>query len=99
MSQRLEELVRKRPRTSRGRMGLSTNYLIDFLEMVKETRSFSELYSITKIKEKKGFLNYLNWCVTRQLIIKSKVLPPNEDGKFVFYNITQRGREFLELIR
>ena len=49
-------------------------------------------------KDSTPVLKYLKWCVERQLIKKGRVLPPNEDGKFVFYSITQRGKEFLELI-
>jgi hypothetical protein len=53
--------------------------------------TFSNLYSKSKIRMKKSFLNYLHLCVDYKFIEKEAV------GANVIYTITDKGRVMLEL--
>jgi len=53
--------------------------------------TFSELYSRSKIRMKKSFLNYLHLCVDYNFI-KREAVGPN-----VIYTITEKGRIMLGL--
>jgi len=53
--------------------------------------TFSDLYSKSKIRMKKSFLNYLHLCVDYNFIIKETV------GPNVIYSITEKGRTMLGL--
>ena len=53
--------------------------------------TFSDLYSKSKIRMKKSFLNYLHFCVEYKFIEKERV------GSNVIYTITDKGRVMLEL--
>lgn len=53
--------------------------------------TFSDLYSKSKIRMKKSFLNYLRLCVDYSFI-KKEVVSPN-----VIYSITDKGRTMLNL--
>jgi len=53
--------------------------------------SFSNLYSKSKIRMKKSFLNYLHLCVDYNFIKKEPV------GPNVIYSITDKGRIMLNL--
>ena len=53
--------------------------------------TFSDLYSKSKIRMKKSFLNYLHLCVDYNFI-KKEVVGPN-----VIYSITEKGRTMLGL--
>ena len=53
--------------------------------------TFSNLYSKSKIKMKKSFLNYLRLCVDYNFIKKEPV------GPNVIYSITDKGRTMLNL--
>lgn len=53
--------------------------------------TFSDLYSKSKIRMKKSFLNYLHLCVDYNFIRKESV------GPNVIYSITDKGRTMLEL--
>ncbi len=53
--------------------------------------TFSDLYSKSKIRMKKSFLNYLHLCVDYSFITKKPV------GPNVIYSITDKGRTMLEL--
>ncbi len=53
--------------------------------------TFSDLYSKSKIRMKKSFLNYLHLCVNYNFIKKEPV------GPNVIYSITDRGRRMLSL--
>jgi len=53
--------------------------------------TFSELYSKSKIRMKKSFLNYLHLCVDYNFI-KREAVGPN-----VIYTITEKGRIMLGL--
>jgi len=49
------------------------------------------LYSKSKIRMKKSFLNYLHFCVEYKFIEKERV------GSNVIYSITEKGKVMLEL--
>ncbi|MCH7561324.1 MAG: hypothetical protein QQN62_05700 [Nitrosopumilus sp.] len=53
--------------------------------------TFSNLYSKSKIRMKKSFLNYLHLCVDYHFIEKKPV------GPNVIYTITDKGRTMLNL--
>ena len=53
--------------------------------------TFSNLYSKSKIRMKKSFLNYLHLCVDYNFVKKEPV------GANVIYSITDKGRVMLEL--
>ena len=53
--------------------------------------TFSNLYSKSKIRMKKSFLNYLHLCVNYNFIKKEPV------GSNVIYSITDKGRTMLGL--
>lgn len=53
--------------------------------------TFSDLYSKSKIRMKKSFLNYLHLCVDYNFIKKESV------GSNVIYSITDKGRTMLKL--
>jgi hypothetical protein len=53
--------------------------------------TFSELYSKSKIRMKKSFLNYLHLCVNYNFVRKESV------GSNVIYTITDKGRVMLNL--
>ena len=53
--------------------------------------TFSELYSKSKIRMKKSFLNYLHLCVDYNFVKKETV------GSNVIYTITDKGRIMLNL--
>ena len=53
--------------------------------------TFSELYSKSKIRMKKSFLNYLHLCVDYNFVSKETV------GSNVIYSITDKGRTMLNL--
>jgi len=53
--------------------------------------TFSNLYSKSKIRMKKSFLNYLRLCVDYHFIKKEPV------GPNVIYSITDKGRTMLNL--
>ena len=53
--------------------------------------TFSDLYSKSKIRMKKSFLNYLHLCVNYNFIQKEAV------GSNMIYTITDKGRVMLNL--
>lgn len=70
----------------------STLSLLKLLYQLKENpMTFSELYSKSKIRMKKSFLNYLHLCVDYNFIKKEAV------GPNMIYTITEKGRTMLNL--
>jgi DNA-binding HxlR family transcriptional regulator len=70
----------------------STLSLLKLLYQLKgNSMTFSELYSKSKIRMKKSFLNYLHLCVDYRFIEK-KAVGPN-----MIYSITDKGRTMLNL--
>ena len=53
--------------------------------------TFSELYSKSKIRMKKSFLNYLHLCVDYKFVRKEAI------GPNMIYSITDKGRTMLDL--
>lgn len=70
----------------------STLSLLKLLYQVRQNpMTFSELYSKSKIRMKKSFLNYLHLCVDYNFIQKQAV------GSNMIYTITDKGRTMLNL--
>lgn len=70
----------------------STLSLLKLLYQLKENpMTFSNLYSKSKIRMKKSFLNYLHLCVNYNFIKKEAV------GANMIYTITDKGRTMLNL--
>ena len=70
----------------------STLSLIKLLYQLRNnSMTFSDLYSKSKIRMKRSFLNYLHLCLNYQFITK-KPIGPN-----VIYSITENGTTMLEL--
>ncbi|MGY5148590.1 MAG: hypothetical protein ACW9W3_00835 [Candidatus Nitrosopumilus sp. bin_68KS] len=70
----------------------STLSLIKLLYQLKgNPMTFSDLYSKSKIRMKKSFLNYLHLCVNYNFIKKEAV------GPNMIYTITDKGRVMLNL--
>jgi len=70
----------------------STLSLLKLLYQLKgNSMTFSELYSKSKIRMKKSFLNYLHLCVDYKFIEKESV------GPNMIYSITDKGRTMLSL--
>ena len=53
--------------------------------------TFSDLYSKSKIRMKRSFLNYLHFCIEYKFMEKERV------GSNVIYSITDKGRVMLDL--
>jgi len=70
----------------------STLSLLKLLYQLKSTpMTFSDLYSKSKIRMKRSFLNYLHLCVDYNFVKKEPV------GPNVIYTITDKGRVMLNL--
>ena len=70
----------------------STLSLLKLLYQLKSTpMTFSDLYSKSKIRMKRSFLNYLHLCVDYNFVKKESV------GPNVIYTITDKGRIMLNL--
>ncbi len=70
----------------------STLSLLKLLYQIRgNPLTFSDLYSKSKIRMKKSFLNYLRLCVNYNFIKKEPV------GPNVIYSITDKGRTMLNL--
>ncbi|MBM3895352.1 MAG: hypothetical protein FJ359_02805 [Thaumarchaeota archaeon] len=70
----------------------STLSLLKLLYQLKSTpMTFSDLYSKSKIRMKRSFLNYLHLCVDYNFVKKESV------GPNVIYSITDKGRVMLNL--
>ena len=70
----------------------STLSLLKLLyQLRRNPMTFSELYSKSKIRMKKSFLNYLHICTDYNFIKKEAV------GSNVIYSITEKGNIMLEL--
>ena len=70
----------------------STLSLLKLLYQLKgNPMTFSNLYSKSKIRMKRSFLNYLHLCVNYNFIEKEAV------GPNVIYTITDKGRTMLNL--
>jgi hypothetical protein len=70
----------------------STLSLLKLLYQLRgNSMTFSDLYSKSKIRMKKSFLNYLHLCVDYNFVQKEAV------GSNMIYSITDKGRIMLNL--
>ena len=70
----------------------STLSLLKLLYQLRgNAMTFSDLYSKSKIRMKKSFLNYLHLCVEYNFVKKEPV------GSNMIYSITDKGRTMLNL--
>ena len=70
----------------------STLSLLKLLYQIRNnSMTFSDLYSKSKIRMKKSFLNYLHLCLNYKFITKKPV------GPNVIYSITENGTIMLDL--
>ena len=70
----------------------STLSLLKLLYQLRgNSMTFSDLYSKSKIRMKKSFLNYLHLCVDYNFVKKEPV------GSNMIYSITDKGRVMLNL--
>src|SRR3970040_2596909 len=70
----------------------STLSLLKLLYQLKSTpMTFSDLYSKSKIRMKRSFLNYLHLCVDYNFLEKKSV------GQNMIYSITDKGMTMLNL--
>ena len=70
----------------------STLSLIKLLYQLRgNPMTFSDLYTKSKIRMKKSFLNYLHLCLNYKFITKKPV------GPNVIYSITEKGMTMLKL--
>ena len=70
----------------------STLSLLKLLYQVRgQSRTFTELYMMSKIRMKKSFLNYLHLCVNYGFVHKEPA------GSNMMYSITEKGHTMLNL--
>ena len=70
----------------------STLSLLKLLYQLRTSpMTFTDLYSKSKIRMKRSFLNYLHLCVDYNFIRREPI------GANVIYTITERGRTMLDL--
>ena len=70
----------------------STLSLLKLLYQIRNnSMTFSDLYTKSKIRMKKSFLNYLHLCLNYKFITKKPV------GPNVIYSITENGTTMLDL--
>ena len=70
----------------------STLYLLKLLYQLRgNPMTFSDLYSKSKIRMKRSFLNYLHLCVNYNFVQKEA------SGSNMIYSITDKGRTMLNL--
>ena len=70
----------------------STLSLLKLLYQLRgNSMTFSDLYSKSKIRMKKSFLNYLHLCVDYNFVKKEPI------GSNMIYSITDKGRVMLNL--
>lgn len=83
--------------------------IIDILGTVQdEPRYASQIYIISKIRFKASRLKYMKYCCERKFLEKYSVPRTGYEPKFeknktdkkyyVYYKITDKGRQFLELV-
>ena len=71
---------------------LSTLSLLKLLyQLNSNPMTFSNLYSKSKIRMKRSFLNYLHFCIKYKFMKKERV------GSNVIYSITDKGKIMLDL--
>ncbi len=84
---------------SKLKQGPSVNGVIILLQSCREKIRFNKLFYKSGIYLRASFINYLNWCVKKQLIISRKIFGKKNTTIESWFLITKKGREFLELVR
>jgi hypothetical protein len=92
-----------------NKKGKNVEYIVDVLQCANTPTRFVDLWECTKIQHKATFLDYLKWLTLKGMLMKSFVIGKprgsgrwSEEGKarqLTVYYTTQRGQDFLELIK
>ena len=77
--------------------GLSITTISKMLENTKEPKSFTRLRMVSTPREHRGFMNYLRFCKMKQFVEWHPMTALN-GHRIMEYRLTQRGRDFLEII-
>lgn len=71
--------------------------------VIEQPEYFSRVFILSNIKFKKSFLKYLNYCKTQGFVIGTPGISHGrsraENQHVVYYSITQKGRDFLEMLQ
>ena len=93
----------KHPQIRKTKLGgITMNYLIEFLQLLQLEERAADVYRLSPYRFKRATLNLIKWCVDRDLIskrIEFKSSFKNRKDPKVFYKITDKGRQLLEMIR
>lgn len=82
--------------------GIGINYLVEFLQFLQIEERASEVYRKSPYKFKSATLEIIKWCLDRNLIVRREEYKSKFRSckrPFVFYHITDSGRELLRLIK
>jgi len=103
-----QQLVRQR-KPSFLDYSLRLDGITDILQIVSnEPRYFTQVLNQSRIKFKKSFLKYLNYCKEKDLVesyqttitaSRGRGRGITKHGHVTFYHITDKGRKFLELVQ
>jgi len=74
--------------------GLQLNYLIMFLNTIKRKRRFVEFFNANPLKFKQSFIKYLNYCIEKGFIKKTKY-----SSKHSEFKITKKGKNLLKMLK
>jgi len=68
----------------------------------QELRYYSQIFIESNIKYKKSFIKYLKFCTTKGLVTsypgRNQRVTRGENQHVVYYVITEKGKQFLELV-
>ena len=78
--------------------GLSITTIEKMLENVRSPKSYTTLRMTSTPIEHRGFTRYLDWCKERDFMVW-KDLIANNGHMIKEYTLSQKGREFLEIIK
>jgi len=91
----------------RHRSFLDTSLKLDGITAILKATSgelsyYSQVFIKSNIKFKKSFIKYLKFCTDREFVISTpginKSAGRGENKPVVFYTITEKGRNFLEMV-
>lgn len=78
---------------------LKIDGIIDILNCTLEPIRFENLRLKSQIKYKKSFINYKNFCISHDFVRNTRVNINREFGAVEsWFVITEKGREFLEMV-
>jgi len=100
----LNQIVINRRRPSFLHSSLRIDGITAILESLRKGElTFTQLYMDSNIKFKKSFLKYSKYCKDKQFVTSKRGISktPNrwEGRTVVYYSITEKGREFLEMLK